>query len=77
VWHERWGEDYDGRGGCTKYTDKVSLHVSNRNGPEKCHARDCGASSMGQTFLPPILICQTDAATGTDGSARYSNFQRW
>ena len=23
VWHERWGEDYDGVGGCTKWTDKV------------------------------------------------------
>jgi hypothetical protein len=23
VWHERWGEDYDGQGGCVKYTDKV------------------------------------------------------
>ena len=23
VWHERWGEGYDGVGGCTKWTDKV------------------------------------------------------
>ena len=23
MWHERWGEDYDGSGGCFKYTDKV------------------------------------------------------
>ena len=23
MWHERWGEDYDGSGGCLKYTDKV------------------------------------------------------
>ncbi|KDD71831.1 hypothetical protein H632_c4323p0, partial [Helicosporidium sp. ATCC 50920] len=22
VWHERWGERYDGKGGCVKYTDK-------------------------------------------------------
>jgi hypothetical protein len=25
VWHERWGEDYDGRGACQKWTDKVRL----------------------------------------------------
>lgn len=24
VWHEKWGEDYDGKGACQKYTDKVS-----------------------------------------------------
>lgn len=23
VWHEKWGEQYDGEGGCMKYTDKV------------------------------------------------------
>ena len=23
VWHERWGEDYDGEEGCVKWTDKV------------------------------------------------------
>lgn len=23
VWHEKWGEDYDGKGACQKYTDKV------------------------------------------------------
>lgn len=23
MWHERWGEDYDGDGGCVKYTDKA------------------------------------------------------
>ena len=28
IWHERWGEDYEGPdgkgpGGCVKYTDKV------------------------------------------------------
>ena len=28
MWHERWGEDYDGSGGCVKYTDKVRNKVS-------------------------------------------------
>ena len=28
VWHERWGEDYDGTGGCVKYTDKVGGNLS-------------------------------------------------
>ena len=23
VWHEKWGEEYDGEGGCVKFTDKV------------------------------------------------------
>ena len=22
IWHERWGEKYDGQGWCNKYTDK-------------------------------------------------------
>jgi len=25
VWHEKWGEEYDGEGGCVKFTDKVLL----------------------------------------------------
>lgn len=25
VWHEKWGEEYDGEGGCVKFTDKVPL----------------------------------------------------
>ena len=30
VWHEKWGEEYDGEGGCVKFTDKVHtvIHVS-------------------------------------------------
>ena len=31
VWHERWGEDYDGVGGCTKWTDKVCLQLLAKN----------------------------------------------
>lgn len=22
IWHERWGEDFDGRGGAVKWTDR-------------------------------------------------------
>ena len=28
MWHEKWGEDYDGEGGCIKYTDKVRQGLS-------------------------------------------------
>lgn len=28
VWHEKWGEEYDGEGGCVKFTDKVDDHAS-------------------------------------------------
>ena len=27
VWHEKWGEEYDGEGGCVKFTDKVGQSV--------------------------------------------------
>jgi hypothetical protein len=27
VWHERWGEDYDGKGACKKWTDKWAEHM--------------------------------------------------
>ena len=27
VWHEKWGEEYDGEGGCVKFTDKVKQPV--------------------------------------------------
>ena len=28
VWHEKWGEEYDGEGGCVKFTDKVEQPVT-------------------------------------------------
>ena len=35
VWHERWGEDYNGQGGCVKYTDKWAERLLEGGGTEQ------------------------------------------